>query len=40
MIDDVASQYGFAGDNATVVLSNIDMTHIGVGKCAIALDLF
>ncbi len=31
LIDEVLAQYGFAGDNATVVLTNIEATNIGIG---------
>ena len=31
LIDEVSAQYGFAGDNATVILTNVDLTNIGIG---------
>ena len=31
-IDEVSSQFGFAGDNVTITLTGIDPTNIGVGK--------
>ncbi len=33
LIDEEPSTYGFAGDNATVILTNIDTTKISVGQC-------
>ena len=31
LIDEVSAQYGFAGDNATVILTNVDLANIGIG---------
>ena len=32
-LDDVASSVGFAGDNAVLTITGIDMTDVSVGKC-------
>ena len=40
LIDEMPVQYGFAGDNVTIVLTGIDHTNLAIGMRALLITLF